>query len=185
MGDRGNESLSEQSERGTGFLADLCTQWEEAARSIDNHVRLVNMRIGVVMSPRGGALQKMLLPFQMGGGGPIGSGQQFFSWIDIDDLCCAIYHAIVHEELSGPVNLVSPNAVTNAEFAQTLGRVLGAPHLCLCLLSLQDPYLVTWPINVFSPARRCVQTKLLESGYQFRNPDLESSLRKQLGRQVR
>lgn len=129
-GNRGDEVVDELSPSGNGFLAEVCREWEAAARPAqDAGIRLVQLRIGPVLSPNGGALQKMLLPFKMGLGGVIGSGRQYFSWITLDDLVSAILFALETESLVGPVNAVTPDSVTNREFTKTLGRVLGRPTI--------------------------------------------------------
>src|SRR5277367_4329647 len=116
-GNRGDEILGEKSPMGRGFLAEVCGEWEGASRIAENAgIRTVNIRIGLVLSPKGGALEKMLTPFKLGLGGRIGSGQQWMSWIHVDDIVGGIHHAIRIESLAGPVNLVAPNSVRNSEF---------------------------------------------------------------------
>ncbi|HEY1403556.1 MAG TPA: TIGR01777 family oxidoreductase, partial [Pyrinomonadaceae bacterium] len=129
-GDRGQETLTEESATGTDFLANVCREWEAstgAAKAAG--VRVVLLRFGVVLSGEGGALAKMLTPFKLGAGGRIGSGEQYMSWIALDDVTGAILHALAHEELAGAVNVVAPRPVTNAEFTKTLGGVLGRPTI--------------------------------------------------------
>ncbi|NOX57047.1 MAG: TIGR01777 family protein, partial [Planctomycetes bacterium] len=124
-GDRGEEEVDETSPPGRGFLAELCQQWEGAADPARNAgIRVVHLRIGMVLSEKGGALAKMLPAFRLGLGGVIGSGRQYWSWIALDDLVRIIRHAIENDGLSGPVNAVSPRPVTNRQFTQTLGRIL-------------------------------------------------------------
>src|SRR5262249_55833687 len=116
-GDRGSEVLREDSPPGTGFLADVCRQWESATDlATRNGVRVVHLRTGLVVSAKGGAMGKMLLPFKLGLGGRIGSGNQYWSWVSIDDVCGAIIHCIHAAGVHGPVNIVSPSPVTNFEF---------------------------------------------------------------------
>ena len=127
-GSRGDEALTEESPVGTGFLPDLCRDWENATVAASNRgVRVACMRIGVVLDPAGGALQKMLLPFKLGGGGVIGNGKQYWSWITRADVIGAIEHVLNTESLRGPVNLVSPQPATNYEFTKALGKVLHRP----------------------------------------------------------
>jgi uncharacterized protein (TIGR01777 family) len=127
-GDRGSEVLDENHPPGRGFLAEICRQWEHAANAATKHgARVVTMRTGVVLSARGGALPKMLLPFRLGIGGKIGDGRQWISWIGIDDMIRAIMWLIEHEDISGPVNMSSPNPVTNADFTRTLGETIHRP----------------------------------------------------------
>ena len=129
-GNREGEAVTEQSGAGTGFLADTCKQWEAAAdKATRSGLRVVKARIGVVISKKGGALSKMLLPFQMGGGGILGGGKQYMSWIDIDDITKAFEKLLTDQSLSGPVNLVAPNAVTNEQFTKAMGQVLHRPTI--------------------------------------------------------
>jgi uncharacterized protein len=129
-GDRGSEMLPENAPAGTGFLAETCQAWEAAAQPArDNGIRVVNLRFGIILSKQGGALAKMLLPFRMGAGGKIGSGEQYMSWITIGDVVGAVLYALKTDSLRGPVNTVSPGAVTNAEFTKALGHALSRPTL--------------------------------------------------------
>jgi uncharacterized protein (TIGR01777 family) len=127
-GDRGDELLNEDSAPGDDFLADVCKKWErETQPALDAGVRVVNLRTGIVLARHGGTLQRMLLPFRLGLGGKQGSGRQWMSWISLTDHVAAMRAAIKDARLSGPVNLTSPNPVTNADFAAALGRVLNRP----------------------------------------------------------
>lgn len=179
-GDRGEETLDEKSPPGTGFLPELCQEWERVASSYKG--RVVSLRIGVVLSPAGGALQKMLLPFKLGAGGRVGSGRQWWSWVAIDDAIAAIRHVLLTPSLTGPVNVVSPSPVTNAEFTRVLGHVLHRPTIVplpafaarLALGEMGDALLLA--------STRVQPRKLLESGYTFRFPDLEASLKGVLGK---
>ncbi len=182
-GDRRDELLSEQSAPGSGFLATVCREWEAATEAAARkQIRVVNLRIGVVLSPSGGALSRMLTPFRMGVGGKIGSGQQYMSWIAIDDIVGAILHALVHENLSGPINAVSPNAVTNLEFTRALGSVLRRPTVFpmpamaarIAFGEMADALLLS--------STRVEPKRLLASGYTFRHPTLEGALRHLLGK---
>jgi len=181
-GDRGGEVLREESPPGKGFLADVCRQWEAATESATRKgIRVVHLRIGIVLSPKGGALAKMLLPFKMGLGGRIGSGQQYWSWISLDDLCAAIVHSIQAPGLHGPVNIVSPTPVTNAEFTKALGRALGRPTIFpmpafvarAALGEMADPLLLA--------SARVEPAKLVSSRFVFRYPELEPTLKSLLG----
>ena len=143
-GDRGDEELTEDSARGTGFLADVVVEWEAATKpATAAGVRVVNIRSGQVLSPDGGVLAELLRPFRLGLGGPLGGGSHYMSWISIDDEVRAIEHALVTQDLSGPVNLVAPHPVTNREFAKTLGRVLGRPAVLPTPADSASPGL--WP----------------------------------------
>lgn len=127
-GDRGEEPVDESSPRGRGFLPEVCEQWENAtAPARDANIRVVNLRIGFVLARNGGGLAQMLTPFRLGVGGVIGSGRQYMSWVELNDLVRAIQFTLAAAALSGPVNAVAPQAVTNREFTKTLGRVLGRP----------------------------------------------------------
>jgi len=177
-GSRGDEVMREDSSPGTDFLADVCRDWEAAAAPArDKGIRVVFMRIGVICSPRGGALAKMLTPFKLGAGGRVGDGGQYMSWIALDDVVGAIHHCWMTESLQGPVNLVAPNPVTNLEFTKTLGRVLGRPTIMplpgfaarLMFGELADALLLS--------STRVEPSRLLATNYAFRFPHLEEALR--------
>lgn len=177
-GDRGEEILTEQSTRGQGFLPEVCRQWEEASRiAADAGIRTVNLRTGLVLSRKGGALGKMLTPFKLGLGGRIGSGKQWWSWIHVDDLVGGIQHAIATESVAGPVNMVGPNAVRNAEFTKVLASVLGRPAifpvpgfalgLAFGKMAAEELFLAS---QLVKPA------KLESSGYRFQFGELRGAL---------
>jgi uncharacterized protein (TIGR01777 family) len=177
-GDRGEETLTDDSPPGRGFLPEVCRAWEAAAEPARQQgIRVVHLRLGVVLSAAGGALAKMLPLFRLGLGGVLGSGRQYMSWIALDDVVGAIQHAIVTDALQGPTNAVAPNAVTNQEFTKTLGKVLGRPTAIplpafgarLMFGEMADELLLA--------SARVQPTKLLASGYQFRYPELEDALR--------
>ena len=127
---RGDEVLTETSTAGDGFLPDVCREWDAATKAAEEAgIRVVHLRFGIVLSPKGGALAKMLTPFRLGLGGRIGNGRQWMSWISLDDVVGSIYHALATEPLSGPVNAVAPIPVNNCEFTKTLGRVLWRPTI--------------------------------------------------------
>ena len=177
-GDRGQQELDESAACGDGFLPNVCQQWEQSCQAArDAGIRTVNMRIGVVLSTEGGALKEMLTPFKLGGGGVLGSGQQVFSWIALDDVVRAIRFALDNESLSGPVNLVSPNAVTNREFTKTLGRVLSRPTILpmpafaarLVFGEMADALLLA--------SAHVVPGKLAENGLRYEYAELEPALR--------
>ncbi len=182
-GDRGDELLDEESPSGDGFLPDVAREWEAATEpAAVAGIRVVNMRIGVVFSPKGGALAKMLTPFKLGGGGIVGSGRQYWSWISLDDVAGAIYHALMTPSVQGPVNGVAPDCVTNRDFTKTLGRVLSRPTIVpipafaarLALGEMADELLLA--------STRVRPKILLKSGYEFRDGSLEDALRHMLGR---
>jgi uncharacterized protein (TIGR01777 family) len=182
-GDRGDEWLDEGATHADDFLGDVATQWEEACRpAIEAGIRVVNLRFGIILSPRGGALQKMLTPVKLGVGGRLGNGKQWWSWIGIDDVIGAIYHCLMTENLNGPVNIVAPNPTTNSEFTKTLGSILHRPTLIpapatglrIALGEMADALLLT--------STRVNPQVLVETGYQFRHADLRSCLQHLLGR---
>lgn len=176
-GDRCDEILTEASTPGKNFLAEVCQEWENAALPAKNAgIRVVNLRIGVVLDPKGGALNKMLPPFKMGAGGKIGSGKQYISWISLEELASIAEFALTRRELSGPVNAVAPDAVTNDQFTAALGAVLHRPTIFpvpgfaahLLLGEMADELLLSSAL--------VKPEKLLSNGYKFRNVDLNSSL---------
>lgn len=182
-GDRGNEELDEQAAAGDGYLPEVCLQWErscEAAREAG--IRTVNMRIGVVLSTEGGALKEMLTPFKLGGGGVLGSGKQYFSWIELEDIVRAMHFIVKNDSLSGPVNLVAPNPVTNYEFTKTLGRVLSRPTILpmpafaarLLFGEMADALLLA--------STRVVPSKLTSAGFSYEHGELEPALKHVLDR---
>ncbi len=181
-GDRGDEILDEDKPAGEGFLSEVCEDWEAAATPAEEAgIRVVKMRIGVVLSPKGGALAKMLPPFKLGGGGRMGSGKQYWSWIALDDLVGAIHHAIMTESLSGPVNATAPEALTNAEFTKVLGRVLKRPTIFPMPAFAAKLVLGEMAEALLLSSARVVPKRLEESGYGFRFPTLEAALRHLLG----
>ena len=182
-GDRGDEVLTEESSTGEGFLAQVCREWEAAtAPAREAGIRVVLLRIGVVLDPRGGALAKMLPPFLMGGGGRVGSGQQWFSWVSLEDLLGLIQGSLFQQELQGPVNVVAPQPVRQEEFARTLGRVLSRPAvLPMPGAAIRALFGEMGQETVLSGAR--VRPAVAERlGFSFMHPDLESALRFSLGK---
>ena len=182
-GDRGNELLTEESGPGTGFLAEVCREWEAGADPArEAGIRVVHPRIGIVLSPKGGALGTTLPIFKLGAGGKIGSGRQYWSWISLDDVAGSFAHALTNEAVSGPVNVGSSNPLTNAEYTKVLGRVLNrptvfpvpAPAARIALGGMADELLLA--------SQRMQPARLEETGYAFRHPDLEEALRHLLGR---
>ncbi len=178
-GDRGDEVLTEASESGEGFLASVCRDWEAATDAASQAgIRVVHLRTGIVLSPKGGALAKMLTPFRMGAGGVIGTGSQIMSWIAIDDLVGLVHHALMEDDVVGPVNAVGPKPVSNRDFTKTLGRVLKRPTLLplpsfaakIAMGEMADELLL-------SSARVASKTS-----YEFLYPELGPALRHLLGR---
>jgi uncharacterized protein (TIGR01777 family) len=182
-GDRGAEILREDSRPGRDFLADVCRAWEAAtAAATQRGIRVVNLRLGMVLSAAGGALAKMLFPFKMGAGGIIGSGQQFMSWIALDDVVGAMQHALITDTLHGPVNAVAPNPVTNAVFTKTLGRVLRRPTLVPLPAFAARAVFGEMADALLLASTRVEPAKLKDTHYTFRHPDLEGALRHVLGK---
>jgi len=176
-GDRGDEVLGEQSAPGTGFLADICREWEAATRpAAEAGIRTVQLRTGVVLSPRGGALGKMLTPFKLGLGGRLGDGRQWMSWIDIQDMVGAIHHILKTDLLHGPVNMVAPKAVTNAEFTKTLASVLSRPAIFPVPAFAVKLAFGEMGETVLLAGQRVEPSRLIASGYPFRFNDLRASL---------
>jgi len=182
-GDRGDEVLTEESAPGEGFLAQLAQDWEkEAARAADFGIRTVMLRFGVILAPHGGALERMLLPFQLGLGGRLGSGRQWMSWLTLPDAVGLIRHALGNDSLQGPVNAVAHSPVTNAEFTKMLGRVLRRPTifpvpafaLRVALGEMADALLLS--------SQRVIPQKLRQLGYRFQHATLEEGLRLVLAR---
>jgi len=177
-GDRGQECLSEEAAAGKSFLAQVCAEWEAAAEPARAAgIRVVNLRFGVVLAPNGGALRQMLPLFRLGLGGRLGTGEQYWSWIGIDDAVGAVEHVLANASLSGPVNMTAPAPVTNREFTAVLARVLRRPAwlpapsaaLRLALGPMADELLLA--------SARALPNRLLDSGYAFRHAELESALR--------
>ena len=176
-GNRGDEIMRESSPAGSGFLSQVCEEWEAATRpATDAGIRTVKLRIGVVLSPRGGALEKMLLPFKLGLGGKLGNGRQWMSWIDVQDLVGAVRHALNTDSLTGPVNAVAPQPVTNAEFTKTLASVLHRPALCAIPAFAARLVLGEMADALMLASTRVAPEKLVSSGYQFLFPTLRESL---------
>ncbi len=177
-GDRADTWLDEDSALGTGFLAEVCRDWEAAADPARvAGIRVATMRLGVVLSRHGGALGAMLLPFRLGLGGRVGSGQQWWSWISIEDVVGGIQHALTAETLSGPVNLVAPQPVTNTEFTHALGRVLRRPAILPAPAALLRLALGEMADGLLLSSARVRPARLLASGYQFRQSELTPALR--------
>ncbi len=182
-GDRGDEILTENSSPGQGFAAEVCRQWEAASQpAAEAGIRTAQTRIGVVMSADGGALPKMLPPFRLGLGGRLGSGRQWQSWISISDVAGAIQHVLNNESLSGPVNAVGPNPVTNAEFTRVLAAVLNRPAIFPVPEFAVKLLFGEMGAELFLGSQRVEPAKLVASGYRFQFPDLRLALKNILHR---
>jgi uncharacterized protein (TIGR01777 family) len=181
-GDRDDEALDEESDSGGGFLAGVCREWEQATEpAAAAGIRTVNLRFGPILAREGGMLAKLLTPFKMGMGGKVGSGKQYISWVAIEDVVNAIMLALKDESVRGPLNIVSPNPVTNEIFTKTLGHVLGRPTALampafavrLAFGEMADEMLLA--------SQRVIPKKLNDLGYEFQQPELEGALKKHLG----
>jgi uncharacterized protein len=182
-GDRGNELLTEESESGDLFLSEVCRKWEAAAGPArEAGIRVVHPRFGIVLSTEGGALGATLPIFKLGGGGKIGSGRQYWSWVSFDDVIGAILHSIENDALSGPVNVVAPDPPTNAEYTKVLGHVLGRPTFFVVPAPAARVALGGMADELLLASARVEPVRLQETGYSFRHPDLEETLRYLLGR---
>ncbi len=176
-GSRGDEVLTEDSAAGAGFLAEVCKQWEAATNPArDAGVRVVNLRIGVVLARDGGALKPMLPPFRLGLGGRVGSGQQWWSWVSLDDVIGAMLFAL-QGELQGAVNLVAPAPVRNAEFVKALGKALHRPTIFPLPEFVIRGLMGEMGEELLLTSARAVPEKLQTAGYQFRHADLDEALR--------
>ncbi|HEX2780512.1 MAG TPA: TIGR01777 family oxidoreductase [Gemmatimonadaceae bacterium] len=176
-GDRGDELLDESSPRGQGFLADVATAWENAtAGAKRGDVRIVHLRTGLVLDESGGALAKMLPPFRLGLGGRIGSGQQILSWIALDDWTRAVEHLLGAGQTSGPVNLVAPTPVSNADFAHALGHALGRPALIPIPETAVRLAFGEMGEATLLASQRVVPTRLLGSGFGFEYETIDAAL---------
>lgn len=181
-GNRADHVLTEASPPGTGFLAELCQAWEAAtAPAGQAGIRVVHLRFGIILSSEGGALSRMLRPFRWGVGGKLGSGRQFWSWIALEDAIQAILHALVREDVSGPLNVVSPQPVTNDEFTRTLGRVLHRPTWFAVPAAVLRMALGEMADEALLSSARVHPERLVASGFQFKQPELEAALRRCLG----
>jgi uncharacterized protein len=182
-GNRGDEALSEESAPGSGFLAEVCQQWEEATTpAVQADIRTAHLRTGIVLSPKGGALGAMLVPFKLGLGGRTGDGQQWMSWIDVQDMVGAIHHILKNDLMQGPVNMVAPKPVRNAEFAATLASVLSRPAIFPMPAFAVKTIFGEMGEELLLSSQKVEPGKLISSGYPFRCRELAASLKALLGR---
>lgn len=177
-GDRGETPVDETATPGSGFLPDVCRDWEDATQpAAARGIRVVLIRTGIVLDANGGALAKMKLPFSLGVGGRLGDGRQYMSWISLDDIVGAYRHAIATPSLSGPVNGVAPEAVTNSDFTRALGRALHRPTIFPVPQFAASLLLGEMADALLFASQRIVPTRLLSTGYRFLHPDLDSALK--------
>lgn len=181
-GDRGAETLTEQSAAGTGFLPEVCREWEAATQpAVEAGIRTALLRFGLILSAEGGALAKMLLPFKLGVGGKVGDGKQFYSWVTLTDVIDIIHFTLANENLGGAINVVAPEPATNAEFTRALGQALNRPTIFpvpafgarLAFGEMADALLLA--------SERVVPERLQAAGYKFKYPALDGALRHVLG----
>ena len=176
-GDRGDEVLTEASSTGNGFLADVVRAWEDAtAPAKTAGIRVVNLRFGIVLTPRGGALQRMLLPFRLGLGARLGTGAQWMSWIALDDAVAVLRHSLAAADLTGPVNATAPEPVTNAEFTTALARALHRPAFAVAPAPLLRILLGELAEEALLASQRALPARLNATGYAFRFPSLTAAL---------
>lgn len=177
-GNRGDQLLREDSSPGEGFLAEVCKEWEaQSAPLRDRGTRIIFLRFGLILSPKGGALGKMLPPFKMGFGGVMGSGNQYMSWIALDDAVAAIVHVLMNHSIRGPVNVVSPNPVRNYDFTRALGEALSAPTILPMPGVLARIIFGEMAKDLLLSSQRVEPTQLQKSGFQFGYPTLDNALR--------
>ena len=181
-GYQSGEVMTEESPNGTGFLADVVAAWEQAAApAADAGIRVARTRSGVVLTAKGGALKKQLLPFKLGIGGRLGTGRQWLSWISLADEVAGLIHVLATQGLRGPVNLTSPEPVTNAEFTATLARVLKRPAVMpVPTPALQVLFGREMTAEMLLGGQRVLPAALQASGFTFRHPKLEDTLRQTL-----
>ena len=178
-GDRPDETLTEQSDSGGGFLAGVCREWEKATEPASQAgVRVVNLRFGPVLAAHGGMMEKMLTPFKMGLGGKIGSGKQYISWVSIDDVVGAMKFALKEETIRGPLNVVSPNPVTNEEFTKSLGEALSRPTMMAVPAFAARLAFGEMADEMLLASQRVMPKKLKDAGFQFEYPNLADAFRK-------
>jgi len=180
-GNRGDEELTESSSAGTGFLAEVCKAWEAETKSIEvKGLRVVNIRTGLILSPDGGALEKLLLPFKLGVGGQIGSGSQWWSWITLIDLLRIYQYSIENNGVKGIINAVSPNPERNSTFVKTLAKVLHRPAIFPLPGFVVKLIFGEMGQELLLDGQKVIPSKLSESGYKFQQSELESALRSML-----
>lgn len=180
-GDRGSETLREESSPGRGFLPEVAVEWERASESAQRKgVRVVRLRFGIVLEPKGGALKMMLPPFKLGLGGKLGAGSQYMSWISLDDAVGVIHYTLTHPTLQGAVNAVAPQSLTNLEFTKILGRVLKRPTIFPVPAFVLRLLFGEMADETLLASTHVEPAKLLQAGYRFKHPALEGALREML-----
>jgi uncharacterized protein len=176
-GNRGDEILTEDSPPGEGFLPEVCREWETATEpDVRAGIRTMNLRFGIVLSRHGGALKQMLLPFRLGVGGKVGSGRKWYSWIHVDDVVGAVIHILAAAAVTGPVNMTAPNPVTNAEFTRALASVLKRPAIFAVPAFAAKLAFGEFAEEGLLASSRVLPRKLVDSGFEFRYPELAAAL---------
>ncbi|MEO8480111.1 MAG: TIGR01777 family oxidoreductase, partial [Gemmatimonadota bacterium] len=184
-GDRGDEELTEESATATDFLGQLARDWESAAEpAAAAGIRVVHPRFGLILTPAGGVLDRLLTPFRLGVGGALGDGRQFMSWISIDDVLGAIYHLLAHDAISGPANVTAPTPVRNEDFTNTLGHILQRPTIIPVPAFALRAVFGEMADALLLASQHAEPAVLSGSGYRFRYPELEGALRHLLGRET-
>ena len=182
-GNRGDELLREEDAPGSGFLAEVCQEWEEATTpAVQADIRTAHLRTGIVLSPKGGALGAMLPPFKIGVGGRMGDGRQWMSWVHVQDMVGAINHILKNDLLQGPVNIVAPKPVTNAEFTRTLAGVLSRPAILPVPAFAVKAVFGEMGTELLLASQKVEPGKLISSGYPFRYRELRAALEALLSR---
>ncbi len=176
-GDRGTEIVDEDSKAGSGYLANVCVQWEDALKvAAKAGIRVIKMRFGTVLSKEGGALKKILVSFKLGLGGVFGRGEQYMSWVSIDDAVAMIQYVLTNNSLQGPVNFVTPNPLNNRTFAKSLGQVLSRPTIFPLPAFAARIALREMANELLLSSNRVYPSKLMESDYKFLHPELNQAL---------
>ncbi len=176
-GNQGEKKLTEESPQGKGFLAQTCQDWENATQEAKSRgIRVASLRFGIILSPEGGVLEKMILPFKLGLGGTIGNGKQYVSWISLDDAIGAIVHVLGCESLQGPINIVAPEPTTNEKFSKLLGKILCRPTFFYIPPMATRVVLGEMADELLLYSMRTIPEKLLKAGYAFSHPDIETAL---------
>jgi uncharacterized protein (TIGR01777 family) len=184
-GNRGDEVLDEESKPGSGFLSDVCQKWEESTETArDAGIRVVNTRFGVVLTPKGGILQKLLAPSRLGLSFRLGDSNRYISWVSIEDVIGSIFYSIINSSIRGPVNVVSPNPVTSLEFSKTLARIVKSKIMLPISQKLVRMMFGELEDALISSSALVVPNKLSSAGYRFVNPKVEDTLRLLVGHQI-
>lgn len=177
-GNRGNETMHESSGRGEGFLADCTVAWEGAIENLSKTgVRTVGLRIGIVLTPQGGALEKILMPFKFGTGNWFGKGNQYYSWIHIDDVCSMFIHALENESMNGFYNATSPNPVTNKELVYAIKEAKGKNYLMMPAPPFALRLAMGEMADIVLHGNRVSPKKIMDAGFQFKHPDIVPALK--------